>query len=146
MKECVRGRMECVCVCVCVCVCARMVMYERAFIFYKEIYHQCIPPHLSSCAVTLKLCFFLQMKNFSSARLFTALVHKLLERSFSCAHFSFFFFFIGNPWKLLLKTQTSLWRVLREQLEGRYAPVRRVNLFNIAAGLFESRRQLWEKQ
>lgn len=33
----------------------------------------------------------------------------------------------------------------REQLEGCYEPVRRANLFNIAAGLFETRRQVWAK-
>lgn len=44
------------------------------------------------------------MKNFSLARLFTALVHKLLERSFSCAHFfSLFFFFYWKSMKAFVE-------------------------------------------
>lgn len=43
--------------------------------------------------------------------------------------------------KAFVETQTSPRRVLREELEGCYVPVRRVNLFNIAAGLFETRQQ-----
>lgn len=47
--------------------------------------------------------------------------------------------------KALAEKQALHWRALRELLEGCYAPVTRVNLFNIARALFKTRRQIWVK-